>query len=77
MNAPAFATQFVPPSIEYSNGAVPPVAVIVIVPSATPHSVGFEEATFVMLGAFGVTNTTGLLGFNTIQVPLSFLVATL
>jgi len=54
------ACQFVPPSIEYCNGAVPPVAVIVIVPFTDAQSVGSVEETFVIKGAFGAVNTTGL-----------------
>ena len=46
--------------MEYSNGAVPPCAVTVIVPSATPQSVGSVKATLVMLGAFGISRMTGL-----------------
>jgi hypothetical protein len=54
------ACQFMPPSIEYCNGAVPPVAVIVIEPSANTQSIGSVEDTFVIEGAFGAVNTTGL-----------------
>ena len=59
-NEPPFLIQVVPPSIEYSRGAVPPDAVIVIVPSAIPQSVASVNATFVMLGAAGTVNIIGL-----------------
>jgi hypothetical protein len=62
-----------PPSIEYLNGAVPPVAEIVIIPSFKLQFVGFVEATFVTEGAFGAINTTGLLVYITGHVPFVFL----
>ena len=77
MNEPPFCIQVVPPSIEYSSGAVPPEAVTVIVPSATPQSVGLVEATFVMEGAFGISNMTGLLISGVLQEPSVFLTNTL
>ena len=46
------ACQLPPPSFEYSNAPVP-LAVTVIVPSATLQSVGLVEATFVILCADG------------------------
>ena len=55
-----FANQFEPPSLENSKGAVPPIAVTVIVPSANPQLVGSVDVTFVMLGAFGTVKITGL-----------------
>ena len=76
-NVPPLATQFPPPSIEYSNGAVPPVAVMVIVPSATPQSVGFVDDTFVMLGALGIDKLIGLVFQGVLQEPSVFLTNTL
>jgi len=46
------------PSIEYSNEPLPPVAVIVIVPSVTLQFVGLVEVTLVILGAFGAVKIT-------------------
>ena len=63
--------------MEYSNGAVPPVAVTVIEPSATPQSVGSEKATFVIEGAFGISRMTGLLISGVLQEPSVFLTNTL
>ena len=60
MNIPDWA-QDEPLLIEYSIGVFPIVVfVIVIVPSTLPQSVGSVDATFVIEGAFGVVNTTGL-----------------
>ena len=53
---------------------LPPVAVTVIVPSATPQSVGSVNAIFVMLGAFGAFKMTGLLMYGVLHVPSVFLV---
>ena len=72
-NEPPFATQVSPLSIEYSSGAVPPDAVIVIVPSKAPQSVGSLEETFVILGALGTVKMTGLFAYNTSQEPSVFL----
>ena len=77
MNVPPLAVNVAPPSIEYSNGANPPCAETVIVPSATLQSVGFADATFVIVGAFGAVKITGLEVYNTSQVPSLFLTDTL
>ena len=50
------ACHVAPPSIEYCNGAIPPVAAITICPSAEPQSVGSVDDTFVIVGALGAVN---------------------
>ena len=65
-----------PPFNEYSIAPVP-VAVTVIVPSVTPQSVGFVDATFEMLGADGEVRTIGLLASAVTQEPSAFLTNTL
>ena len=56
---------------------MPPCAVTVIVPSATPQSVGSVEVTLVMLGAFGTSRITGLFVHGVLQEPSVFLTNTL
>ena len=77
VNEPPFCTQFRPPSMLYSNGAVPPLAVIVIVPFETPQSVGSVDATLVIVGAAGTDNITGLAASALVQLPSIFLTKTL
>jgi hypothetical protein len=69
MNSPLLATQFIPPSFEYSNGASPPDAAIVIFPLLEPQSVGSVVATVIMLGELGCVKITGLLVLATEQEP--------
>ena len=62
-----------PLSMLYSNAPCPPVAVMSIVPSAKPQSVGCVEATFVIEGALGTVNSTGLEVWAVTQLPSIFL----
>ena len=64
-------------SIEYSYIPVPPVTEITISPSAKLQFVGSDEATFVILGAFGAFKTTGFPASGVSHVPSLFLTTTL
>ncbi len=55
-------SKVVPPSMLYCNGAIPPTALIVIVPSITSHSVTFVLVTKSIAGASGNAKVTGLFG---------------
>ncbi len=59
-----------PPSIEYSIDI--PVALTVIVPLLEPQSVGFAEATVLIIGNSGFVKISS--AAKTIHVPLIFLV---
>ena len=50
---------------------------MLIVPSATPQSVGCVLATFVIEGAAGMSRITGLLPYAVLQLPSVFLTKTL
>ena len=77
VKTPPLVSHVVPPSVVYSYEPAPPVAVIVIVPSSTPQSVGSLLVTLTIDGAFGAVKTTGLFTSNVKQVPSIFLTATL
>ncbi len=69
---PPLENQSVPPLMLYSKGAIPPEAVMVMVPSVSPQSVGSVKVTSVISGEFGATKVIWLM-CCTKHVPSSFL----